>query len=86
MPKDLIAACSPSNSSGFQILGQVWRLEERRTSRMSSDQQKHSVAVAQGGSSSPQPIGESSQAGQGISGIQDQLYTISKALDRIVEE
>jgi hypothetical protein len=82
MPKDLIAACSPSNSSGFQILGQAWKPEGRRISRMSSDQQKHSVEVAQGGSSSPQPIGESSRAGRGTSSIQDRLYTISRALNR----
>lgn len=79
MPKDPIAACFPNNSSGFQILGQGWRPEGRRISRMSSDQQKHSVAAAQEGSSSLQPIGESFRAGPGISSIQGRLNTISRA-------
>lgn len=82
MPKDPIAACFPDNSFGFRILGQAWRPEGRRISRMSSDQQKHSVAAAQGGSSSLQPIGESFRAGRGISSIQGRLKTISRALNK----
>lgn len=81
VPKDPISAYFPNNSFGFQILGQAWRLEEHRTSRMSSDQQKHSVAVAQGGSSSLQPTGESFPAVRGISSIQDRLHRVSRALD-----
>lgn len=49
---------------------------------MSSGQQKHSVAGVRGGSSSLQPIAESSRGARGISNIQARLYDISRALNK----